>query len=267
VIGIGVSRFATLSAVVLFVILATSVSHAHVGRRIQVGVENGKLIGQGANSNPSAPDFGVRSYPGAVHDHWQANPLDPNAAFAFAPEFDILSPVAGLQDYPLYLRWESTQKWVAPPMMPMPDTVPVLQSLSAGELIAIEATGSTMANSDMLGDLLLHASVPAAGKSDIGLLYALNRSPAGSLYVLEFTLHSGSPHIAPSDSIYLVMSPYMTAPGGSLHHAAIFLEEYLGTRSVVPEPSGVIVAFLLVTALVAIKRPHLTPINMKDLGR
>jgi hypothetical protein len=242
--GIDVSRFAVSSALFLVVLFTAPEAQAHVGRRIQVGVENGKLVGQGANSNPAAPDFGVRTYPGAVHDHWQANPLDPNAAFAFSPEFDIISPVAELQDYPLYLQWESTQKWVAPPMMPMPDTMPVFQSLSPGELIAIEATGSTVANSDTLGDLLLHASVPAAGKSDIGLLYALNRSPAGALYLLEFTLHSGSPHIAPSDSIYLVMSPYMTAPGGSLHHAAIFLEEYLGTRTVVPEPSGVVLGLI-----------------------
>ena len=255
--SIGVSRCAVSMAFFLLALFATPGADAHVGRRIQVRVENGKLVGQGANSNPSAPDFGVRTYPGAVHDHWQANPLDSNAAFAFSPEFDILSPVAGLQDYPLYLHWESTQKWVAPPMMPMPDTVPVFQSLSPGELIAIEATGSTMANSNALGDLLLHASVPAAGKSDIGLLYALNRSPAGSLYVLEFTLHSGSPHIAPSDSIYLVMSPYMTAPGGSLHHAAIFLEEYLGTRSVVPEPSAIVLsAFALVGFVVHLRRPR-----------
>lgn len=238
------SRFAVSSALFLLTLFAAPESHAHVGRRIQVGVENGKLVGQGANSNPAAPDFGVRTYPGAVHDHWQANPLDPNAAFAFSPEFDILSPIVELRDYPLYLRWESTQKWVAPPMMPMVDTVPVFQPLSPGELIAIEATGSTTANSDTLGDLLLHASVPTAGAPDIALLYALNRSPAGSLYVLEFTLHSGSPHIAPSDSIYLVMSPFMNAPGGNLHHAAIFLEEYLGTRTVVPERSGVIVALL-----------------------
>jgi hypothetical protein len=243
--SICVRRFVVLSSLFVLVLVAPPESLGHVGRRIQVGVENGKLVGQGANTNPSAPDFGVRIYPGAVHDHWQANPLDPNSAFAFSPEFDILSPVVELRDYPLSLRWESVQKWVSPPMMPMPDTEPVFEPLSPGELVAIEATGSTMANSDTLGDLLLHASVPAAGKSDIGLLYALNRSPAGSLYVLEFTLHSGSPHIAPSDSIYLVMSPYMTAPGGSLHHAAIFLEEYLGTRSVVPEPSGVVVGVLL----------------------
>lgn len=211
-----------------------------------MGVEDSKLTAQGANNDPAAPDYGTRTYPNAVHDHWKAVPGNPNFAYAFSPEFDVPNPVAELQVYPLYLKWESTSKWVNPPIMPPAGTVPDLEPLSPGELITIESIAPYNTNSNALGDLLISPSIPATGVSDIPLYYSINTPPAGVLYALEFTLHSGSPDLQPSDSLYLIFSPPGDDPVTKLHAASLYLEEYLATTVAVPEPGTVgLVAMVL----------------------
>lgn len=204
-----------------------------------VGVENGKLTAQGANNEPSAPDFGTRPYPNAVHDHWQVIPSSPDFAYAFSPEFDIPTPPVELQNYPLFLKLESATKWVSPPVMPSEGTVPDLVPLSPGELVTIESTAPYNTDSAELGDLLLSTSVPAGGETDIALYYSLNANPAGVLYALKFTLHSPAPNVDPSDPLYLVMSPAGANPVEKLHHASLYLEEYLATATAVPEPGAI----------------------------
>jgi hypothetical protein len=154
-----------------------------------------------------------------------------DTASAIRPEIDVLSPPSELLFRSLYLDFLGVQMWLNPPAMPMEHTIPTLTSLPSGELVSI-TLGSQQVNSDTLGSLLLTASVPIGGIADIQLTYAVNRQPQNEVYVLETRLRSTNPLVEPSGSVFIVLSPQ-----GALHHTALHLEEYIGTR-MVPEPAA-----------------------------
>ncbi len=232
----------TYPALLTAVVLAGN-AEAHDGRRFQVELAVGQLVAQGVNTGnfDGAPDR--RPYRNVIHDHWQNSPLiGSNAATASFPEFDILSPAAELQFRPLELRLLGVTKWVDPPPIPPPGTVPSFESLPSDEILSLTLNGETI-DSQSLGSLFLATSVPPNGLSDIPATYAVNRRPANEIYVIETQLASSNPAVLPSDSVYILLSPDGASPMERLHHAALYLEEYIVTHPI-PEPTAIAVALL-----------------------
>ena len=229
---------------------------AHSGRRLLVEVVDGKLQAQGVNTGPDDGAPALRPYLNAIHDHWQNVPALVEAT-ASLPGFDI-GPSASLPllGHALDLELIGASKWVSPPMMPSPATIPVLEPLDASQLITIVAPiGETDTNA--LGTVRLTDDVPFGGLADIDLVYGIDGFPAGEIHVLEYLLHAtpngaGVSAVESSDSIYVLLSPDGSTPQERLHHASLFLEEYLAT---VPEPGTLSLAFATL-AMASYRRPR-----------
>lgn len=233
------TSLATLRALMAgaLVALVTTTAWSHDGRRFQVLVDDGQLVAQGANTGADDGSPAVRPYTGAIHDHWRNSPLIGfDLANAVAPEFDVVDPPATLVDRPLYLSLVSVKKWVNPPRMPTPGMQPLLEELDPGEMVSI-GLGVNQVDSQTLGDLLLVPSVPTGGVLDLALDYRINRKPANEIHVLELTVSSPLSSVAPSGSIYVLLSPDGATPAERLHHASLYLEAYLGYQT--PEPATV----------------------------
>lgn len=234
---------------------------AHSGRRLLVGVVNGALQAQGVNTGVADGAPSVRPYANVIHDHWHN--IYPDPATGLSPFANTLLPDIGvpanpqLRGYDLTLTLLGAQKWVNPPEMPMPGLVPVLQPLGPVETIYIETVNSDV-STDSLGTLLLSVSIPAAGIDDVLLNYTTYRLPANAIDVLTFRL-SAKPAdpskpdlIADSAPIHVLLSPDGANSAMKMHHAALFLENYLANP--VPEPSGFILAALSLGAVARFRR-------------
>jgi hypothetical protein len=236
-----------LAAVGLSLAALTDIASAHSGRRFNIYVVEGRLEAQGINTGTADGAPATRPYPNAIHDHWRNVPGAP-AATASLPGFDVPPRSdASLWGQRLDLELISVSKWVNPPSMPGPETVPLLAPLDAEEQILVNGPQGVV-SSDSLGTLNLLGSVSPAGNLDLDLLYQVNRVPAGELHVLEMILRAtpsagGSVTLLPSRLIFVILAPAMGS-GPSLHGAALFLERHLGLGIPEPTSAGLIFAAL-----------------------
>lgn len=239
-----INRFLS-AALFCAVLVASHVSNAHSGRRLVVEVVNGKLQTQGLNTGPSDGAPAIRPYLNSIHDHW-GNVDALGIATATLPGFDI-PPSAALAGQDLELELRSVTKWVSPPPMPSPSVIPNLQPLDPGQLITVDGATDGV-DSDGLGSITLFEDVPINGVTDLDLNYGINELPSGEIHVLRFILSAtpnggGAPSLEPSDPIHILLSPDGVGPLERLHHASLFLEQYVTT---IPEPSAfgeVVLAF------------------------
>jgi len=72
------------------------------------------------------------------------------------------------------------------------------------------------------------------------LIYQIDSKPLDEIYVFEFQLRatpiaSGVNALLPSDSVFVLLSPDGAGPDERLHHASLFLEQYVTT---IPEPAS-----------------------------
>ncbi|REK08239.1 MAG: PEP-CTERM sorting domain-containing protein [Planctomycetota bacterium] len=213
----------------------------HSGRRLEIQVIDNQLFAQGYLSTGVPDDGGgsPRPYYNALHDHWQN--ITSSVAIADLPGYDVYTP-GPLTGFDLSLELLGASKWVGPPMMPPGGTIPNLVPLDPGEVITIEHN-SVSIDTDGLGSLAIASGIPGGGLTDIDLLYAIDDNPAGVLHVLEWQLSTNAPGVAPSASIYTILSPDGANPMEKLHHASLYLEQHLG---LVPEPAS---ASLMLTGL------------------
>lgn len=238
-----------LSSALLAIVTATSVQ-AHNGRGFEVEVVAGKLQAQGINSGDPDGAPAVRPYANSIHDHWRYVPsLD--LSVASLPEFEVTPLVASssLAAYSLDLEWTAAWQWTSPPLMPTPGTIPVLEPLDPGEVISIQTLGAPI-DSETLGAIALSAFVPATGTGDIIPSYSIDGDPSDEIHVLEFLLSATPPNgtypsIATSDPLYVVLSPDGVGPVERLHHASLYIEQYLALNGVpVPEPASMALVWL-----------------------
>ena len=232
-------------------VTAVSTAQAHNGRGFEIEVVLGKLQAQGVNTGADDGAPFVRPYVNSIHDHWSyVSVID--TSLSSLPEFEVTMPVAqgALANYALDLELLSAWQWVAPPPMPQAGTIPQLTPLDVGEVISIQTLGAPI-NTDTLGVLELSGSVPAAGTGEITPSYQIAGSPQNEIHVLEFELSAtppdvSSPAIQSSDPVYVVLSPDGTGPIERLHHASLYLEEYLAINGIaVPEPATFSMAAIL----------------------
>jgi len=229
-------------------LLAIATADAHPGRRLQIGLIDGQLVAQGANTGDSDGAPPVREYPNVIHDHWHNSPLvSIDSATTGAPEFDIIAPAAELQFRPLELSLVDVKKWAIPPIAPPVGTVPIFEPLASDEFVSLSLGGQQM-DSENFGSLFLTTSVSPGGETDIQLTYAVNRRPENEIYVLEFLLSTTNPAVQPSAPVFILLSPDGSSPVEKLHHASLYLEKFLGTRQV-PEPAS---STLLVAGILSV---------------
>ena len=232
------------------VVAVCDMAEAHLGRRLLIEVVDGKLQTQGVNTGPDDGAPAIRPYPNAIHDHWR-NVESLGIATASLPGFDV-SPAAAtaLQGSGLELRLDAVLRWRSPPMHPDPGHTPRLEPLAAGQVLTIDGPTETL-NSENLGALTLLDEVPFGGVADLDLIYGINALPTVEIHVLRFGLTATPiggrlPTVAASDPIYVLLSPDGDGPVERLHHASLFLENYLAT---VPEPSTGSLAILAAITL------------------
>ena len=76
--------------------------------------------------------------------------------------------------------------------------------------------------------------------------YPMGGSPVGKIHVWDGVLSAIAPdefhpEISASDSAFLLLSPRGDDPVERLHHASLYLEEYLAVNGiVVPEPTSIL---------------------------
>lgn len=223
-------------------------SHAHSGRRFQVGVEDGRLVAQGVITSGVDDGGGVvRPYQNVLHDHWSNSPLiGLERASSTLPGFDVPGPAPSeLRFHSLRLEVKSASRWLSPPAMVGPDTTPTLTAITGAEGLSMTLGGQSIVPGDGQ-TLLLDPSIAPGGSLDIDPLYSINEIPTDKLYVLELELTTSAPGVAASDPVYVVLSPDGGSPAERLHHTSLFLEEWLAASGV-PEPC----ASALVTIAVA----------------
>lgn len=209
-------------------------TQAHDGRRLEIKIVDGQLVVQGYNSAGIDDGGGVvRPYYNSLHDHWH-NSLVGTFASADLPGFDLFTP-GPLVGHDLTLTLHAASKWVNPPLMPTAGTVPTLEPLGVGEVIFASFDLSTV-STDAPGDLVIASSISLGGAADLDLAYEINSQPAGVIYVLEFTMSTDAPGVTDSDTIYLLFGPDGANAVEKLHHASLYIEEYLGTTLAVPCP-------------------------------
>jgi len=230
------------SAVILVswaaVVFSSCNAEAHVGRRFSVEVVNGKLQAQGLNTGAADGAPLTRPYVNVIHDHWKNVPGF-DQAYATLPEYDVSpSAATALLGQSLSLQFIGASRWESPPMMPDDQTTPALTPLAPGDLITVEANVG-VADSVNFGSVALLESVPFGGIKEVPVLYQINAHPGNEVHVLRFILSSSSATVQPSDPVFVLLSPDHSDPMNRLHHAALFLENYLAT---VPEPTGACLA-------------------------
>ena len=213
---------------------------AHDGRRFEIQIHDGQLFAQGYLSGADPMDDGggiVRPYVNSMHSHW-ANHVVPAIDYASGtlPGFDIFGSTA-LDGFELTLTLNAASKWVNPPLMPAPGTVPNLVPLEAGETVTI-SRGNPRTNTDNPGTFVLEAAVGIGGTVDMDPLYEIEKRPEGEIYVFEWILATNAPGIEASEPIYVLLSPAGDTPQIRLHHASLYLEQYFGTQ--VPAPGAAV---------------------------
>ena len=212
---------------VLLIVAGLSVpAWAHGGRRLEIKVNNDQLLVQGYNTGADDGAPSPRLYYNALHDHWANNAIV-TAASASLPSFDLFN-AGPLEGYGLTLSLTGASKWVSPPTMPAPGTIPDLIALDPADTIYLTFDTTTI-DTTALGDITLVSSVPAGGAPHLDVSYDIAQHPSAVLYVLELELSTDAPGIAASDTIYTILSPDGATPAEKLHHAALYLESYLGT--------------------------------------
>ena len=237
-------------AVVLTLVVLCSPAAAHSGRRFQVQVIDNQLVAQGYIT-PGAPDDGgglVRPYVNSIHDHWTVIPQPSPVAVAQNPGFDMLTP-GPLEGYQLNFELVGASKWSSPPQILPPGTVPDLQPLDSVETISIFNSELSVIDTNSLGTLQISAAVPTLGL-DADLNYEIGLEPIDTAYVLEWILSTNAPGIAPSDSVFITLSPAGITPAERLIHATHYLEGYLGAAAI-PEPGTLVLLTLMVVAMAA----------------
>lgn len=213
---------------------------AHTGRRFTVEAIGGKIQAQGINFGlPDGLPF-IRPYVNSLHDHWR-NVEGLEAAVASLPGFDVPFYATPLVGNRLEIELLSVQRWVDPPLMPPPGTVPRLEPLDPGSTVSLTGPSGEITSTE-LGVLELSGEVPTEGLTDVDLIYQIETKPVGEIYVFEYQLRatpvaSGAAHLQPSDSIYVLLSPDGADPSERLHHASLYLEQYVTT---IPEPASMV---------------------------
>jgi hypothetical protein len=220
----------------------------HSGRLFGIEVVDGQLAARGYNWGPADGVVGAegprRPYYNAVHDHWVNSS---GIAMATFPTFDIYNPPGPLIGENVSITLTGARRWVDPPrataMLP-PGTLPLWESLLPAEMITLGYGGSTV-NTHDLGSFVLTPSVPGGEnvhwfhpEDEDGLSYAIDLEPSNVIYVLELQLSTSAAGIAPSETIYSILSPQGADPAEKLHYASLFLERHLGTA--IPEPSSLL---------------------------
>ncbi len=238
------------SIAITALLAAACTAHAHDGRRLEIKVINDQIVTQGYNS-AGVDDGGgvVRPYYNAIHGHWSYNPSPAiNASSADLPGFDVFAGSA-LAGHNIMIELVGAKKWIAPPMMPTPGTVPNLVALDASEEIFV-SHGSSLVSTNAMGAFELVSNVSPSGTLDIDLSYDVAARPSGVLMVLEFVLSTDASGIAASDTVHIILSPDGATPMQKLHHASLYLESVLGT----PVPAPGAVAMLGLGGLFAARR-------------
>lgn len=220
-------------------------ANGHSGRRFQIGIENGKLIAQGAITTGVDDGGGVvRPYTNVLHDHWSNSPLIGfERASSTLPGFDVLGPAPSeLRFQSLSLELKSASQWLAPPSMIGPGTTPSLVPLGGDQELSMTLGGQSVFPGDGQS-LLLDPSIDPGGSLDIDPLYAINETPVDKLIVLELELTTSAPGVFRSDPIYVVLSPDGDSPAARLHHTSLFLEDWLASRNI-PEPNTAVLVVI-----------------------
>ncbi len=228
-----------LTLSVFAIAIACGGASAHDGRRYEVLVSDNMLYARGYISDGIDDGGGlIRPYYNSQHGHWANHPNPAaNVANALLPGFDVITPGA-LAGNPLVISLTGASKWVSPPMMPGAGVVPDLVPLDAGEVI--EVTFDTTISTSSLGSFELVDSVHSDGNRDLDLLYDIDDRPSGVIYVLEFRLSSPGSGITPSDTVHVILSPDGADAAQKLHHASLYLEQYLGTPIPTPAPMAIL---------------------------
>lgn len=208
----------------------TAAATAHDGRRFDIQIHADQLWAQGyiSGHNPTDDGGGItRPYMNAIHGHWSNNPAPTiDAASATLPGFDLFAG-GDLTGFDLSITLNGASKWVSPPHNPPAGTVPNLVPLKPGEEIFV-GFGGGFVTTQAPGSLTLIPAVSPSGLLDIDLTYDIGIEPAGTIFVLEFTLSSSNAAIAESETIHVILSPDGNGPMERLHHAALYLEAELG---------------------------------------
>ena len=211
--------------------LLTSSLFAHNGRRFEVTIDGGRYVAQGSNTGADDGAPSIRPYDNALHDHWR-NVLT-NVSTAILPGFDVTgdSRIVGLD---LELTLLDVYKWESPPMMPNDETVPQFVPLSEGEDFNISFEGQRIDNTRLadgtFGSLTLVEQTPIAGASDLDPLYTISPTPVDVIHVFEFQISDQHNFTPASEPIFAVLSPDGANMAERLHHASLFVEEYLAER-------------------------------------
>ncbi len=238
-------RVASAAAALSLALLHTAPADAHSGRRLLIEVVEGKLQAQGLNTGPDDGAPAIRPYLNTIHDHWR-NVESLGIATASLPGFDVSpSAATALQGSRLSLHLDAVLRWRSPPTHPHAAHIPHLEGLAAGQVLTINGPSETI-DSQGLGELTLLEEVPFGGVTDLDLVYGFNQMPADQIHVLRLGLSAtplagGDPIVAPSDPLYVLLSPDGVGPVERLHHASLFLEGYLAA---IPEPSSGVMALL-----------------------
>ncbi|MBX3364281.1 MAG: hypothetical protein KF866_05885 [Phycisphaeraceae bacterium] len=226
--------------------LAASAAFAHPGRRFEIQVVDNQLRAQGYISTGIDDGGGVvRPYYNTIHGHWMNVPVG-NTAVADLPGFDLIdTSVLGGED--VMLRLLGARKWMNPPMHPHHGHMPMLEPLGPDEIISATFNQISV-NTNTLGVLPLIYEAPFSGAMDLDPLYAIGQHPSNVLFVIEFELSTTAPGVAPSDTIYVILSPDGPDMQTRLHHAALYLEQHLGTPVPAPGTAGVLALAGLIAA-------------------
>lgn len=250
-----VHRFFAFIAIAVLCVIRVDFADAHSGRRFAIEVVGGKLQAQGINTGPSDGAPAIRPYVNSLHDHWE-NVDVLEIAKATLPGFDVTpSASTALLGHALDLELLGVEKWVSPPAMPDASVTPSLEPLGSGQLIKIVGPESEI-DSDVRGLLRIVGEVPFGGVADIDLFYEINEIPADEIHVLRFQLTAerlagSQPAVEASDSIYVLLSPDGVTPFERLHHASLYLEEYVVT---IPEPSTAVISLFVSLACLFTRR-------------
>ena len=249
----------TTYAIVMLVSI-TAVASAHDGKRIEILVQDDKIVGQGylfSGDGMPSDDGGriTRPYQNAIHSHFtQVGSLP---VYNNVTGFDLREsePFDGAD---LILTLTGAGKWANPPAqdgtrLAQDFGTPQLSPLDPGENIEVGYEFQPDISTDSPGSFTLVSSVSGPA-TDIDLAPLVEFDPSGSIYYLEWTLSTTQPGISNSDSIYTILSPPGMGPVQRMHFQSLALERHLGVQATaVPEP-GSLTSLVLVGLMIAARR-------------